>query len=81
MNFQGPPSGGRIRAEHIILTPWQKALKMEVFNNFIVAGDQVTEITLSQLSVCWGWPAASKWSNLNVRVGFGLERHHVALRL
>ena len=27
------------------------------------------------------WPAPSKWSNLNVRIGFGFERRHAALPL
>ena len=28
-----------------------------------------------------GWPAPSKWSNPNVRIGFGFERRHAALPL
>ena len=27
------------------------------------------------------WPASSKWSNLNVRIGFGFKRRHAALLL
>lgn len=27
------------------------------------------------------WPAPSKWSNPNVRIGFGFERRHAALPL
>ena len=27
------------------------------------------------------WPAPSKWSNPNVRIGFGFKRRHAALPL
>ena len=42
------------------------------------ASSNVGDIVLNPAT---DWPAPSKWSNPNVRIGFGFERRHAALPL